>query len=247
MSARPGNRGIGYTAGMSPATADPPTRSPTLAPPPAAFGSGRDPLPPALRAKLGDIPAGRVVLDPPPGTATAADHERFNARRDALYELIDGTLIEKAVSDLSGWFDGEMFRLLANFVRPRKLGYVHPASTFFALPDGLRAPDAAHTPRDRRPDGLQARGWSDVPPALVVEVLSPGNTRAEMDAKRHVYFTAGVELVWEVDPLAGEVAVWRADTPDPAETLTGGDALTGDPVLPGFTVTLTDLFADPLA
>ena len=220
--------------------------SATLAPP-AADRIAADPLPPGLRAKLGAIPAERIVLHPPPGSATWEDVDRHRARTGRLAELIDGTLIEKAVSDLSIWFDGEIFGVLRDWVKPRKLGYVHTASGFFHFPDGLRAPDAAYTPRDRRPDGLQARGYSDVPPALVAEVLSPGNTRREMNTKRHIYFAAGVDLVWEVDPLARTVAVWTADTPDPAETLAEGDILTGGSVLPGFELALTDLFADPLA
>ena len=68
-----------------------------------------------------------------------------------------------------------------------------------------------------------------------------------MTTKRRIYFAAGVELVWELDPLARTVAVWTADTPDPDETLHEGDLLTGAPVLPGFEIALADLFADPLA
>ena len=86
-----------------------------------------------------------------------------------------------------------------------------------------------------------------MPPALVAGVLSPGNTRREMNTKRHIYYAAGAGLVWEVDPLARTVAVRAADTPDPAETLTEGGVLTGGSVLPGFSLPLIGLFADPLA
>ena len=233
---------------MATATLAPPTRPAAPAgAAPADAAPDADPLPPELRAKLGAIPPGRIVVDPPPGTATPNDADRHRRRTGRLAELIDGTLIEKAVSDLSWWFDGEAYGLLRDFVKPRRLGYVHPGTAYFDLPDGLRAPDASYTPRARRPNGLQTHGYSNVPPALVVEVLSPGNTRQEMTTKRRIYFAAGVELVWELDPLARTVAVWRADTPDPADTLAEGDTLTGEPVLPGFAVDLAELFADPLA
>ena len=198
-----------------------------------------------LAEKFGPMPAHRLVTDPRPGTATDEDWEAANRRGDGLYELIDGTLIRKAVSDLSSWLGGELFRLLANFVTEHRLGYVHPADGYFRLPDGLRAPDASFTPFADRPGGLQARGYSDVPPALVVEALSPGNTRREMDLKRTIYFAAGVRLVWEADPLHETVAVWAA--PDDRRDLSAdaGDALTGAPVLPGFGVPLVDLFTPP--
>ena len=48
-----------------------------------------------LLENLGGIPAERVCFDPPPGKATKRDLTRLNARRAKLYELIEGTLVEK--------------------------------------------------------------------------------------------------------------------------------------------------------
>lgn len=36
----------------------------------------------------------------------------------------------------------------------------------------------------------------EVAPEICVEVLSPSNTKAEMELKRHLYFEAGAEEVW---------------------------------------------------
>ena len=234
---------------MVPATLAPAAPAPAGTPS-TSPGSPRlpGPLPAGLRArleeKLGAIPPARVVLDPPPGAATWRDADRHRARTGRLAEVIDGTLIEKPVSDLSNWFDGEMFGVLREYVRPRKLGYVHPGSTFFHFPDGLRAPDAAYTPRARRPGGLQRHGYSAVPPALVAEVWSPTNTRREFATKRRIYFAAGVEVVWEVYPDRRAISVW--DRSGGAVTLLEGATLTGGAVLPGFTLPLAELFADPL-
>ena len=203
-----------------------------------------DPLPPSLRAKLGAIPPDRVVLDPPPGTAGWRDADRHRARTGRLAEVIDGTLIEKAVSDESDWFNGEVFYHISRFVRPRRLGLVHPGTAFFHFPDGLRGPDAAFTPRSRR-TRLQRRGYSAVPPALVAEVWSPGNTRTEMATKRRIYFGGGVDVVWEVFPEREAVTVYERS--GAAATLIGDAVLTGGVVLPGFALPLPDLFADPLA
>ncbi|NNJ25801.1 Uma2 family endonuclease [Alienimonas chondri] len=217
----------------------------TAAPPVERTAAGRRPYRPGLTVgdlheRFGPIPASRVLRDPAPGEATVEDWETANRRGPGLYELIDGTLIEKAASDLSSWIGGEIFGFLRDWVRPRGLGFLHPADGFFDLGDGLRAPDVSFTPAADRPDGLLARGFSDVPPALVVEVLSPGNTPQEMRRKRTVYFAAGVVRVWEIDPETRTATVWRG--PEDSASFGEGDAIAGEPVLPGFRLAVSDLF-----
>jgi Uma2 family endonuclease len=50
-------------------------------------------------------------------------------------------------------------------------------------------------------------------PEICVEVRSPGNSTAEMDEKRALYFAAGAREVWIVD-LAGQISFF---VPEPAE------------------------------
>ncbi len=56
-----------------------------------------------LHQRFGPIPLSRVLTDPAPGTATVEDWERVNRCGGGLYELIDGTLVRKPMSDLSSW------------------------------------------------------------------------------------------------------------------------------------------------
>ncbi len=49
-----------------------------------------------LLKKLGDIPAERVHLDPPPGTATEKDVLDMERREGRICELVDGVLVEKS-------------------------------------------------------------------------------------------------------------------------------------------------------
>ena len=46
---------------------------------------------------LGNVPLARVIADPPPGTATERDVAEIEAHDHRLCELVDGTLVEKAV------------------------------------------------------------------------------------------------------------------------------------------------------
>jgi Uma2 family endonuclease len=111
------------------------------------------------------------------------------------------------------------------------------------MADQVRIPDVAFTSWDRLPG--RRRPGSPVPllaPDLAVEVLSRSNTPGEMALKRQDYFTAGVRLVWEIDPEARTVVVYTS--PTHAVTLGLADTLDGGLVLPGFTLPVQELFAE---
>ena len=105
-----------------------------------------------LLRRLGRIPASRVRLQPPPGTATEKDLVRINESKfkTAICELVDGTLVEKAM----GWNESEIAILIAvalsNFSRPRKLGRVLGADGMQRMVPGLiRIPDVSFFARGR--------------------------------------------------------------------------------------------------
>ncbi|MCI0701648.1 MAG: hypothetical protein L0241_11250, partial [Planctomycetia bacterium] len=50
-----------------------------------------------LLKRLGNISPKRICMNPPPGTATERDLIRMHGARRKLYELIDGTLVEKGM------------------------------------------------------------------------------------------------------------------------------------------------------
>ena len=78
-------------------------------------------------------------------------------------------------------------------------------------------------------------------PDLAIEVLSQGNTEAEMQRKLRDYFAAGVRLVWYVDPATR--SAWAFTAVDQVAELTEEQGLSGGDVLPGFELPLRDLFA----
>src|SRR5258708_7848346 len=78
-----------------------------------------------LLEELGGISLDRIVRRPPPGTATEDDVVTFlEAPQKRLCELIDGTLVEKAMGWTESVLAGYVVGSLANFVRTRNLGYV---------------------------------------------------------------------------------------------------------------------------
>jgi Uma2 family endonuclease len=114
---------------------------------------------------------------------------------------------------------------------------------FRLLASSVRGPDVAFLSRDRFPGGQFPREANpSLAPDLAVEVLSPGNTKAEMMRKRVEYFHSGVRLVWIVDCRSCSVAVYTSPVGvtvlDEEATITGGD------VLPGFECVVADFFSD---
>ena len=192
-------------------------------------------------AILGGLPPSRVRVTPPPGTATVADWESATAD-GALCELVDGTLVDKAM----GWYESLVASVLIGVIREAsqrgRLGVVAGEQGFITLPGGIiRAPDVAFYLRANLPGGQLPRDKRPaVVPDLAVEVLSEGNTVAEMAAKRRELFHAGTTVLWIVDPSTRSVAVYTSVTDyqivDAAGTLSGGS------VLPSLSVSIAALF-----
>lgn len=195
-----------------------------------------------LAAKFGPIPAWRIRTDPAPGTATEADVLRLYQTEGRFCELVDGILLEKDVAADSSLIALWIGTLLNNFVRPRKLGFSLGEQGLLRLSIGrLRAPDVSFIRRDQVPGGrFPSTPIPDLYPTLAVEVLSPGNTKREMNEKLDDYFSSGCELAWLVDPASKTVRVFTARD---AESILGlGDTLDGGTALPGFSVSVADIF-----
>lgn len=197
-----------------------------------------------LLKQLGDIAPERVRFRPPPGTAREQDVLDVQAREDRLCELVDGVLVEKGMGFRESFLASVLITILWGFVKPRDLGLVTAADGTMRLAPGLvRIPDVAFISWARLPgQRLPTESIPDIAPDLAVEVLSKSNTAGEMARKRREYFTAGVQLVWFIDPEARTVAVYTA--PEQPILLREADVLDGGTVLPGFALPLHELFAE---
>jgi Uma2 family endonuclease len=197
-----------------------------------------------LLHELGDVPPSRVRLHPFPGQATVQDVLDVHAHEKRLCELVDGTLVEKPLGYKESMIAIALAAALRDFVHARKLGIVTGEAGMMKLfPHLVRIPDVAFTSRDRLPGGkVPSEQVPLLAPDLAVEVLSPSNTPREMERKRSEYFRAGVRLVWIVDIDDRTVDVYTA--PENPVRLSGSQTLDGGQVLPGFSISLRDLFSD---
>jgi Uma2 family endonuclease len=197
-----------------------------------------------LLEQLGGIAPQRVRLKPLPGTATEADLIAASLRDDRLCELVDGVLVEKVMGYRESLLAGLILSLLRAWVYPRRLGLVSGEAGMMRLFPGLvRIPDVAFASWDRIPSGrVPTEPIAGFAPDLAVEVLSESNTPGEMARKCREYFSAGVRLVWLIDPATRTATVFTAL--DQATTLSVEDTLDGGDLLPGFRLPLRDCFAE---
>ena len=133
---------------------------------------------------------------------------------------------------------------LRDFVVARNLGIVTGPDGMMRLFPGLvRIPDVAFVSWVRCPNRRVPQDpIPDLAPNFAIEVLSDSNTKGEMQVKCGEYFAAGTELVWLVDLKTRSVAIFTS--PDASVLRSENDVLGGGSVLPGFQLSVRDLFAE---
>ena len=165
------------------------------------------------------------------------------------YELVRGELTTMAPPGFEHGSDAlALAGPMRQFVRQHRLGRV-VVETGFILehdPDTVRGPDVAFVSADRLPPPERREKYFDGAPDIAVEVVSPGDTAFEVQQSPvgkplvREYLDAGSKLVWVLYPRARNVMVHRGD--GTAQLLREGDLLSGEEILPGFSLAVDDLF-----
>jgi Uma2 family endonuclease len=197
-----------------------------------------------LLERFGPIPLRRVRLDPEPGTATEEDL-LFACEREKRYcELIDGTLVEKIVGFYESCLAMAIGDWLRAHVKKNRLGVVAGEGGLVRVKSRrVRIPDVCFVSRDRLPnEGIKGIRILEGAPDLAIEVISPDNTREEMEEKLREYFDGGARQVWYFYPVPEEVRVYHSA--DRFDVYRKGDAVPGGDVLPGFSLPVREVFEE---
>lgn len=179
-----------------------------------------------------------------PGTLMTAEQLYDLPDRDKKYELVRGELrIGEPPGHVHGVLAVEIASRLTAYVRPRKLGVVTVESGYVLArgPDTVRGPDVSFIRRDRRPSAERAHLFVEGPADLGIEIVSPGDRRADIAETVADALAGGVRLVWVIYPKTRH-AVVHAPGGIPQIVHADGALLGGD-VIPGFSLPLADLFA----
>jgi len=192
--------------------------------------------------RLGGVALDRIRVHPPMGTATVDDVVEIQERENRLFELVEGILIEKIMGYTESQIAARLIIALGAYADAHDLGVVTGEGGMFRLPENLvRIPDVAFASWDQFPEHeLPNEAVPEIVPDLAVEVISEGNTQAEMTLKLQEYFDAGSTLVWFIDPKRKTVTAYSS--PTRSKMLAVGDVLEGGKLLPGFSMQVADLF-----
>ncbi len=159
-------------------------------------------------------------------------------------ELVKGKVYEMApAGGRHGYAAMNLGILMGGHVRSNGLGWVFAAETGFILrrdPDTVRALDVAFVSQGRLSLDEIPDGFIELVPDLVVEVVSPGDTRREVREKVENWLRAGARLVWVIYPITRTATVYHSL--DDVTNLTENDTLDGEDVVPGFACRLGEVF-----
>ena len=184
-----------------------------------------------------------------------ASRAEVRATIDDLYrvegkaELIAGKIVHlMAFGYLPSRIAFRLYRSLHDHAEATGLGEVFTATIVFVVPklaSGRESfsPDASFFFGPFPEDEMK---FLEGPPTFAVEVRSEGDygraAESEMAAKRADYFEAGTLAVWDVDPIAKLVHLYRADAPTAPITFKPGDDAHADPAVPGWRIAVDRLF-----
>jgi Uma2 family endonuclease len=166
-------------------------------------------------------------------------------------ELIDGRIVRSMASgELPSTVAFEIAIRLREYARAAGRGKAYPDGIGYALTAPLPgtnrqsfSPDASYYDGPAPPDRMK---FIQGVPRLAVEVRSEGDygpvADQELADKRTDYFLAGTQVVWDVDPLAETIAVYRPAVPTTPVVFRRGDVADAEPALPGWRLKVDDVF-----
>ncbi len=160
---------------------------------------------------------------------------------DITYELVDGQAIPKMSPK---FFHAKLTRVLLNLIEQlcEGKGEVCPEWAVALTrrgQDWMPIPDILYISYERLPANWDEDKACPVPPDLVIEIISPGQTFGQMAAKAKDYLDAKVLRVWVLDSKARSITVFY---PDAAPQTYMGEELLTDSLFEGLEFTVEQLF-----
>jgi Uma2 family endonuclease len=172
---------------------------------------------------------------------TAEQFDQLPVEEGRKYELLDGELIEVASATAKHNIILSTLTIdVGGYLKERKLGICF-CDTEFAMGVNQRLrPDLVimlnatwkKVDEDRLPLVIM--------PEIAVEIVSPSEAAVELDRKMIAYLEAGVQEVWVIYPSSRHVIMKSAT----AIRDLGGNARLESPLLPGWSMQVSDLFPE---
>jgi hypothetical protein len=189
---------------------------------------------------IGDVPAERIMLRPPPGMANADDVLRLERQENRLCELVDGVVVAKSLGYKEMTVAANLLAEMEAHAAEKKLGVV-TGPAFYRLGDHVvRVPAVAFCATGSfRSDTAPGEGAAGIVPQLVAEI-DDGSAPAELERKLSDYFAGGVKLVWVIHIDRRAATAWSS--PKKSVAIPARGSLDAGRIVRGFTLPLARLF-----
>jgi Uma2 family endonuclease len=171
------------------------------------------------------------------------------ARTEGQAELIGGRIVSYPPSGWrAGMVAGNLHTELHRYARRARRGYAFTATQGYVIPElpsGRRSfcADASYYVGPLPSDPM---GFVEGPPTLAIEIRDVDDVgeaaEAAMAAKRADYFLAGTLVVWDVDPVAETIKVFRVNAPESPTPYFRGQVAEAEPATPGWQTEVTAIF-----
>ena len=164
---------------------------------------------------------------------------RFETTPSGKLIIMSPTGSESARKNTKLVFQVELWNVREN------LGVTFDSSTGFKLSNGAtRSPDVSWIKLERWQaiPKAQQRKFAPIDPDFVIELMSPNDELDDLRPKMKEYIDCGVRLGWLIYPDEKQVEIYCQGRGK--EVLDNPSTLSGEDVLPGLTVDLTDIFSD---
>lgn len=199
------------------------------------------------RELMADGFRGTVVLNIPPEIAFNQDQFFAFCQANADLRIERTAKGEIIVMSPTGWKtsdrNSELSMQLRRWAKKNRKGRATESSGGFVLPNGAeRAPDVAWVRRERLAllTAEQQEKFLPLCPDFAVELMSPSDRLAVVQAKMEEYLANGLQLGWLLDPATRTVYVYRPGVP--VEKLENVMDVSGEPELPGFVLQLAEIW-----
>lgn len=159
------------------------------------------------------------------------------------HEVIKGVLVESPTGIEHEDIGVRIILALGAFVKAHKLGIVVGSSAGFLMSNrNFLSPDVSFIAKERL-EGYKRppKKFFDGAPDLAIEVLSPSDTVEALHDKIVDYFANGSKLVWVINPEERIALVYHSAQPD--QLLRSKEELSGEDIVPGFSLPVYELFA----
>ena len=160
----------------------------------------------------------------------------------------DGELIIMSpTGGTAGRKNSRLTQRIRNWADRDGTGEVFDSSTVFVLPNGARrSPDVSWIELERwnQLTCAQQDGFPPIAPDFVIELVSPSDIKnqryEDLQTKMQEYLDNGVKLGWLIEPSAKTVEIYRVG--QQVEILNNPQTLSGEDILPGFILDLSEIF-----